>query len=199
MEKEYVVVVNRGINLEEFDAELSASSGSGPIPNRSVDVANARIGSKRMTHWMLTDDEATALSEDPRVFCVEIPADQRDDISIGLNSRQTGTFYRGSNLSSDYVNWGLRRCTATDNSAFGFQTTLTGDYDYALDGTGVDVVIQDSGIQADHPEFQDANGASRSFIIILISLILLITTFTFDVVPPILNRGIQPATFLLPQ
>ena len=34
-----------------------------------------------------------------------------------------------------------------------------------------------------------------SFIIILISLILLISTFTFDIVPPILNRGIQPATF----
>ena len=34
-----------------------------------------------------------------------------------------------------------------------------------------------------------------SFIIIFISLILLVTTFTFDVVPPILNRGIQPATF----
>ena len=34
-----------------------------------------------------------------------------------------------------------------------------------------------------------------SFIIILISAALLITTFTFDIVPPILNRGIQPATF----
>ena len=34
-----------------------------------------------------------------------------------------------------------------------------------------------------------------SFIIIFISAILLITTFTFDIVPPILNRGIQPATF----
>ena len=34
-----------------------------------------------------------------------------------------------------------------------------------------------------------------SFVIIFISLILLVTTFTFDVVPPILNRGIQPATF----
>ena len=34
-----------------------------------------------------------------------------------------------------------------------------------------------------------------SFVIILVSLILLVTTFTFDVVPPILNRGIQPATF----
>ena len=34
-----------------------------------------------------------------------------------------------------------------------------------------------------------------SFIIIFISLVLLISTFTFDIVPPILNRGIQPATF----
>ena len=34
-----------------------------------------------------------------------------------------------------------------------------------------------------------------SFIIVFISIILLITTFTFDIVPPILNRGIQPATF----
>ena len=34
-----------------------------------------------------------------------------------------------------------------------------------------------------------------SLVIILISVALLITTFTFDIVPPILNRGIQPATF----
>ena len=34
-----------------------------------------------------------------------------------------------------------------------------------------------------------------SFVIILISSILLYFTFTFDLVPPILNRGIQPATF----
>ena len=34
-----------------------------------------------------------------------------------------------------------------------------------------------------------------SFVIIFISTILLITTFSFDTVPPILNRGIQPATF----
>ena len=34
-----------------------------------------------------------------------------------------------------------------------------------------------------------------SAVIILISSILLYFTFTFDIVPPILNRGIQPATF----
>ena len=32
-------------------------------------------------------------------------------------------------------------------------------------------------------------------LIIITSFILLIVTFTFDIVPPILNRGIQPATF----
>ena len=30
-----------------------------------------------------------------------------------------------------------------------------------MDGTGVDIVIQDSGLQVDHPEFNDANGVSR--------------------------------------
>jgi len=34
-----------------------------------------------------------------------------------------------------------------------------------------------------------------SFIILSTSIILLISTFSFDIVPPILNRGIQPATF----
>ena len=33
------------------------------------------------------------------------------------------------------------------------------------------------------------------FVIIVVSTFLLISTFTFDTVPPILNRGIQPATF----
>ena len=33
------------------------------------------------------------------------------------------------------------------------------------------------------------------FVIVLVSSILLYFTFTFEEVPPILNRGIQPATF----
>ena len=34
-----------------------------------------------------------------------------------------------------------------------------------------------------------------SFLIIFVSTVLLMSTFSFDIVPPILNRGIQPATF----
>ena len=153
-EKEYVVVVNRGVDLEEFDAEVAADTGSGPIPNRAVEVANPRWGSKRMTHWMLTDAEAETLASDERVLAVEIPADQRDDISIGLNASQTEIWYRGSSTNNTHVNWGLRRCIEETNvGTFDDATTLTGDYTYPLDGTGVDFIVQDSGIQADHPEF----------------------------------------------
>ena len=164
MEKEYIVVVHRGIDLEAFDAELSASSGAGPIPDRSVDVANPRAGSKRMTHWMLTDEEASTLQNDERVLSVEIPPEQRDDIQLIKNASQTGTFYRtisGAALTTpSYVNWGLRRCIEETN-VYASDNTVAGDYDYALDGTGVDVVIQDSGIDPNHPEWEDANGVSR--------------------------------------
>lgn len=164
MEKEYIVVVHRGIDLEAFDAELSASTGEGPIPSRSVDIADPRVGSKRMTHWMLTDDEAEELRKDPRVLSVEIPPDQRDDIELIRNATQTGVFYRsisGAALTTPtFVNWGLRRCIEETN-VYGTNTTIAGDYLYALDGTGVDIVIQDSGIDPDHPEWQDASGNSR--------------------------------------
>ena len=44
MEKEYAVIVRRDQNISEVEADIIASTGSGPIPNRSVEVANPRIG-----------------------------------------------------------------------------------------------------------------------------------------------------------
>lgn len=160
MEKEYVVVVHKGIDLEEFDAELSASSGSGPIPNRTVDIANPRIGSKRMTHWMLTDQEAVDLQNDPRVLSVEIPVDQRTDIVIGKRAFQNANFNKPTVLNSQQVNWGLRRCIEETN-IYRNSLVASGVYPYALDGTGVDIVVQDSGLQVDHPDFNDYNGNTR--------------------------------------
>ena len=161
VEKEYTVVVHSRDDLAQLESELTSSSGAGPIPARTVDVANPRLGSRVQTHFMLTDDEAEALRSDPRVRAVEIPPDQRDDIQIGLNRTQEGVFYRGSGLNNSYVNWGLRRNIAETN-VYGNATTTAGNYEYALDGTGVDVVIQDSGIDPDHPDFMSAGGAIDS-------------------------------------
>lgn len=170
MEKEYTVIANTREDLPALETEITASSGAGPIPNRSVDVANPRPGSKIQTHFMLTDAEAEKLRSDPRVRAVEIPPDQRDDISIGLNATQSGTFYRASGLDNSYVNWGLRRCIEATNPYLNGGDRVEDlsnanpaqnvDYEYAIDGTGVDVVIQDSGIDPDHPDWGYISGRS---------------------------------------
>ena len=105
MEREYSVIVNAGVDLKELEAELTASTGSGPIPNRSVDIANPRPGSRRQTHFALTDEEAKELSKDSRIMAVEIPPEQRDDIQIGLHATQTGQFTRTDTLNQNYVNY----------------------------------------------------------------------------------------------
>jgi subtilisin family serine protease len=160
MEREYTVIATSRENLIALENEIRASDGDGVIPNRSVDIANPRLGSKIQTHFMLTDEEAEALRNDPRVRAVEIPPEQRTDITIGLTANQTGTFYRGNNSTATNVNWGLRRCIEETN-VYANSVTTAGDYLYALSGKGVDIVIQDSGVDQDHPEWLDENGVSR--------------------------------------
>ena len=160
MEKEYTVIANTKEDLPDLEAEITASSGAGPIPNRSVDIVNPRLGSRIQTHFMLTDDEAEALRSDPRVRAVEIPPDQRDDITIGIRASQLGAFER-SNVGQNTVNWGLRRCIDVNNNFDSITGSIAGNYNYALDGSGVDVVIQDSGIQPGHPEWEDSQGNTR--------------------------------------
>ncbi len=152
-EKEYTVIANTREDLPALEAEITASSGAGPIPNRSVDVANPRLGSKIQTHFMLTDEEAEALRSDPRVRAIEIPPEQRDDISLVSHASQPGVFYRGFNDNTD-TNWGLKRVTKAVNEWQSANSEASDRvYEYAIDGTGVDVVIQDSGIEPNHPEW----------------------------------------------
>ena len=146
-EKEYQVIVKRGIDLTEIDAEMQSSSGNDIIPQRAVDVVNARSGSKRMTHYALTDEEAAQLSNDPRILAVEIPANQREDIQIELNAQRFNNYdkpasYAGdlSGVSQDLVNWGLIRSNQSTNGYSGTNNadSSTDYFNYVLDGTGID-------------------------------------------------------------
>jgi|TARA_B110000483_G_scaffold105724_1_gene129063 subtilisin family serine protease len=162
-EREYIVTLNKGVDYEAFNAEMIASTGAGDIPQRTVEVTNARPLSTRNTHYSLTDAEATALSSDSRVTAVEIPPDQRDDIEMVQYATQAGTTMdrTGSTVDATRVNWGLLRC---DRAANPYTTTAVpagANHTYNLDGSGVDIVIQDSGIEYSHPEFNNANGQSR--------------------------------------
>ena len=140
-----------------WDDLLSSSSTSETIPDRAVEVTNERAINPRNTTYLLTEVEAQKLKEDPRVVDVA-------NIEVLVPTKfafQNGEFNKTSTAAGEKQNWGLLRHTSATN-VFGTSTADPGGtYDYVLDGTGVDVVIIDSGIQADHPEFQDANGVSR--------------------------------------
>ena len=162
-EKEYVVTLNKGVDYAQFNQEMIASTGAGNIPDRTVDVADARAMSTRNTHYALTDAEAESLKNDNRVTDVQLRPQDRDDIEIGYDAVQTANFNKSTSDSGDYRDWGKITHSFKENK-YGTSTSLaTNPYGrpYSMDGTGVDVVIQDSGLQVDHPEFFDANGNSR--------------------------------------
>ena len=159
----YNVALNEGVDYDAFWMEIETDgSGSTYVPQRGVDIVNARPTSLRQCWYDLTDDEAVKLRNDSRVYCVEIPPEFRTDIEIALSASQTGLYYKsaGTNPANTLgINWGLFRLNSTTMNTPGASGTLT--YNYPLDGTGVDFVIQDSGCQVDHPEFQDAAGVTR--------------------------------------
>jgi len=159
-EKEYIVSLNKSVDYAAFNQEMIAATGAGDIPARSVDIANARPASQRNTHYSLTNAEAELLSNDPRVYAVTLLPELDPDIGIGFDTTQTGVFTKTTLDRGDFLNWGMRRMNETINPYTGVNAAA-GGYNYTLDGSGVDVVIMDSGLQIDHPEFQDANGVSR--------------------------------------
>ena len=179
--KEYIVALEKGVDYDAFWNEIeNLSDDDGFVPSRRVDIANNRTMLKRICEYWLTDEEAEFLKNDSRVLSVEIPVRNNPAVSIISNSTQNipGMNFskQAGNIVADYVtgslsipatdynppqdsstNWGLIR-HSFQNSTYtvnptGNSATTTSVYNYVLDGSNVDVIINDSGIQADHPEF----------------------------------------------
>jgi subtilisin family serine protease len=160
--REYNVILKKDVDYDGFwnDIESDTDGGKLYIPNRRVEFTNERPTSLRQCWYLLTDEEAEQLKLDDRVYDVEIPPEHRTDIEIGKKAIQTGDFTKTTSDSGTYINWGLIRCNSLTN-IYGSSNSTTSSYNYTLTGDGVDVVIQDSGLQVDHPEFNDENGNSR--------------------------------------
>jgi subtilisin family serine protease len=160
--REYNVILKKDVDYDSFwnDIESDTDGGKLYIPNRAVEFTNERPASLRQCWYLLTDGEAEILRQDDRVLGVEIPPEHRDDIVMIPSITQTGNFTKTSSDSGAFLNWGLIRSSNATN-VYGTGTTTALNYEYTLDGTGVDVVIQDSGLQVDHPEFQDGSGNTR--------------------------------------
>jgi len=140
-----------------WDDLIEEGASTKEVPERKVEIANPRNSNPINTSYYLTDQEAEELKKDPRVLDV-FSVDSVKPVKLAL---QNGTFSKDTVSTGDKQNWGLLRHINTSN-VFGTSTSDPGGtYNYVLDGTGVDVIIVDSGIQADHPEFQNSQGISR--------------------------------------
>lgn len=160
------------------------------VPSRIIELSDKSSTNKsRYISCFLSDIEAEQLKLDPRVLDVEIPFLQKygpPEFTIPPTQNDTGGFHRRkystpaeNNSQQLHINWGLIRSTSETNpytstydqpldpntTQMIIPSSIEGGADarhsYKYDGTGVDVVICDSGIEADHPEWDDAAGNSR--------------------------------------
>ena len=164
---EYIVTCRSYEDLEDLYDDMETPGGSLYIPDRAVDLVHRRAIS-RNTHYMLTEEEAEQVRNDSRVIACERPAKDRGITPTPFWSqtddfnKTTGTF------AGDDRNWGLYRVIegdsvanwgSDDTSEITSKTIVT-----TASGKNVDVVIVDSHINPDHPEFAvnpDGTGGSR--------------------------------------
>lgn len=162
--REYIVTVRKDADWHELHDELrvdtsaNADVDSNVIPDRVCECANERAVNPRNTHYNISESEAIKLRNDPRVLAVQAVEDIPEPKPYAV---QEGQFNRNSTSSGTQDNWGLLRHINQTNTFNNSTADPGGTYDYVLNGTGVDMVIVDTGIQVGHPEWEDANGTTR--------------------------------------
>lgn len=160
---EYIITLHEHEDLESFYHDMENEGGALHIPGRCTSCVNRRPVS-RNTHYMLSEEEAKDLLEDPRVQSVTLTARQ-----LGLEVRplfeQTSNDWSKDNFNNSlHRNWGLLRCFEGENrSGWGTNGTpsQSGTVNIPAEGRNVDVVIVDGHFFPNHPEFLDENGVSR--------------------------------------
>ena len=164
--QEYIVTAKTMDDATSLLDDMETLGGDLYIPNRQVEVAQRREIS-RNTHFLITEEEAEQLRNDPRVIAVELlPSAQ--GIIPELHWTQTGNFEKSSTIDTNDKNWGLYRITAGQNLATwgtnGSFTQTTQSITTTSSGKNVDVIVVDAHINPNHPEFKqnpDGTGSSR--------------------------------------
>jgi subtilisin family serine protease len=165
--KEYIVILKDGADYDSFWVDIeNPSLGLSHIPDRAVAILNNRDVQPRMCHYALTDEEAEQVKLDSRVLTTERPPAQIGIFPVSptifgpSTANVSFTIPAYNNATGNNINWGLIR-NSYANNVYGNIITTSSEYNYVLDGTGVDVVIMDTGIEYYHPEFKDSSGNVR--------------------------------------
>ena len=153
-----VVTLDLGVDVDAFIEDMvSGTNHNEFMPNRRVELYNEKPDSLRNVDFVLTLEEVVNLRNDPRVLDVRWGTKEENGIFERVMTNDGGHFYSKTyDGNSAHYNWAL---PASNNSTNPFQSsTLNYTHNYNLAGEGVDVVVQDTGIRPDHPEWLDPTG-----------------------------------------
>ena len=172
-DKLYIVTLHRHEDLEQFYNEMKLNDFH-LVMKRPM---------SRNTHYMMTEEQAEKLRQDPRVRCVELTPEElgmtmsRDVINYDSYT-VSGNFWKGdtvgpSTVSSNDRQWGHVHCagspTERGKGAFGlvsegaaYEQNNISNVNVFSDGKHVDVVICDDPVSSDCSEwFSPTTGLSR--------------------------------------
>ena len=180
--KRYTLAVTSPEYWSEIHNALTVDSNQDGIPDRKITCTNSKDFSPTRSTYELTEEEATEIGNHPHVKWIELspednpghypnptPAEKRfsDDVKIYRDLDTHGP--AASNPAAaelDRTNWAMKRVGVDTNGQFWGTSTgeiapVSANLDFSLTGKNVDIIIQDNGTLAAHPEFLDGNGKSR--------------------------------------
>jgi len=166
----FTVCVKDPSNWEEIHNYIIEENEIDNIPNRKITCISEMECSSKRSVYEMSVDEAEILRNHPKVDWVvrssmhnPIVLEQRKldedfDRHVFTNRFKQDIFNLRTNkdITSDplnYTQWGLYRHQLRSNVGIGTSTLPTSDCQYSLTGKNVDVVIMDTGVRWDHPEF----------------------------------------------
>lgn len=157
MSDEYIVVVKEGYCPEEVWNMLENLCEVDGVPTREVPSVNTRDGFDRLRHYILTADEAMALSQVESIEAVDMSlSSPRCPYKVVTCLEDTGNYSRSSTGGEDRLNWGLLDISSKTSSYTQYNyndPVFIGTRKSTLSGKHVDIVIMDTGINTSHPEF----------------------------------------------
>ena len=90
--REYVITLHNFEDLDAFYDDMETPGGNLYIPGRRVEVASRRPVS-RNTHYLVTEEEADQIRNDPRVMHVELSLEEQG-LKIKPMWTETSSFYK---------------------------------------------------------------------------------------------------------
>ena len=157
-----VVTLDLGVDVDAFIEDMvSGTNQSEFMPGRKVELFNEKPDSLRNVDFVLTREEAELLKNDPRVIDVRYGTKVENGIFLKPSSVDTEKLYsKTGTLDPTHYNWGIPACVNATNPFSSVNTSINFTHGFPVAGTGVDVVIQDSGIDPTHPEWLTFDGST---------------------------------------